>query len=89
MGGKYPCSWLFFCDAFAYLCSRGQWKKAQNDHLVDSFLREKNKIVVMYTHLVIVESDMLLKHQGREKTKGIYTINIIVHESILDTLKHI
>ena len=48
---------------------------------------EKNKTILMYSHLVISTNVKLSKHQGRPKTKELWTISTANHEALLETLK--
>lgn len=48
---------------------------------------EKHRTILMYSHLVIAIDVKLSKHQGRQKTKELWTISIVDHEALLETLK--
>ena len=48
---------------------------------------EKQKTILMYSHLVIETNVKLLKHHAKPKTKQLWTLINVDHEAILDTLK--
>jgi hypothetical protein len=48
---------------------------------------EKHKTILMYSHLVIATNVKLSKHQGKPKTKELWTISTADHEALLETLK--
>ena len=48
---------------------------------------QKNKIILIYLHLIIATNVKFLKHQGRPKVKEPFTITNVDHEVMLETLK--
>ena len=48
---------------------------------------EKQKIILIYSHLIIATNVKLFKHQGIQKVKEIFTITNVDHEVLLETLK--
>ena len=48
---------------------------------------QKQKIILIYLHLIIATNVKLLTHQGRPKLKELFTIMNVDHDALLETLK--